>query len=492
MEIQKSQAFRRNKAAFTVSLVVMIYILCSGIFASVADSPNRERTIRLSICGAMILLNILGYLKFRKSKNYMRVCMNSFVLVYITTVIFSSTSYVYAYIFPMIICSLIYMNKIYVIGGALVAIMANAAFYAKLLVVNDFSKSVMTQGLEQLMVVIIVSFGAYMVMRLTTQFNKEDQQVIIDKAEQQRQLSDKIIDFAEQLGEKFDKAHELSEHLTTSMDSNHFAVTNIADSTQSTAQAIEQQTSMTYDIQQAIEAAETSTKSMHDASEVTKTIVGESMVMMTELKSQAEIVQQVSDTTRDVTRQLNDRVKDVDEIISTIINISGQTNLLALNASIEAARAGEAGRGFAVVADQIRTLSEETKNASNQITEIIQQLTEYAGQATTSMEQSVQSSERQNELIDQTGKKFEDISEQISRLYQNSAEMTGMIDHIVKANTNITDSISQLSATSEEVSATSNECLTLSDTAMNALQEVNGLLEEIYAIAEQLKACAHH
>ena len=60
---------------------------------------------------------------------------------------------------------------------------------------------------------------------------------------------------------------------------------------------------------------------------------------------------------------LEDKAKDITNIVSIVSGISEQTNLLALNASIEAARAGEQGRGFAVVAESIRNLAEQSKDA---------------------------------------------------------------------------------------------------------------------------------
>ena len=71
-------------------------------------------------------------------------------------------------------------------------------------------------------------------------------------------------------------------------------------------------------------------------------------------------------------QELETNAQQVGRIIGLVGDIAAQTNLLALNASIEAARAGEHGKGFAVVAEEVRKLADESANAVQGITDLIQ------------------------------------------------------------------------------------------------------------------------
>ncbi len=68
---------------------------------------------------------------------------------------------------------------------------------------------------------------------------------------------------------------------------------------------------------------------------------------------------------------LSEQSDQIISIVELIREIAGRTNLLALNATIEAARAGEHGKGFTVVASEVKSLAQQTANATTQIEEQI-------------------------------------------------------------------------------------------------------------------------
>ena len=79
---------------------------------------------------------------------------------------------------------------------------------------------------------------------------------------------------------------------------------------------------------------------MQTASDATQDALREGADLIAELKEQATQTAEINRATRTTTEELDNRIKEVEVIIGTILSISDQTNLLALNASIEAASRG--------------------------------------------------------------------------------------------------------------------------------------------------------
>ena len=162
---------------------------------------------------------------------------------------------------------------------------------------------------------------------------------------------------------------------------------------------------------------------------------------MESLKEQSAQIADNNVLVTEAMEQLQDKVDKVASIAKMILKISNQTTILSLNASVESARAGEAGKGFSVIAEQIRQLAEETKDSTESITNIVEELNVNAKTVVDAVGVSLKATESQNQMINTAADAFDELSGNMNVLINNIQGIVERIDHLSTANNQIVENI---------------------------------------------------
>ncbi len=183
---------------------------------------------------------------------------------------------------------------------------------------------------------------------------------------------------------------------------------------------------------------------------------------------------------RDTVSQTRHKVKHLGESsqkISTVVNLisefASQTKMLAFNASIEATRAGEQGRGFAIVADEVRTLAQQSAEASREIEKLIAGIQGETNEVIAAMEAGTEQVVMGTKLVDET-------RESLNKITVASAEVSQLVEEIAQA------AIQQSSA-SETVTQTITHVAQISENTSKEATLVASSFEELQRVAKALQ-----
>lgn len=177
-------------------------------------------------------------------------------------------------------------------------------------------------------------------------------------------------------------------------------------------------------------------------------------------------------------QMLLENAQSIDAVMNLVNDIASTVNLLSLNATIEAARAGDAGRGFAVVASEIRSLSDQTQEATQRIAGEVAAVRE--GVATVAgdyilMEKAIGSMAQRSAEIGRAVSVEVDTTRLIASSVSEASDASNLIEESVGA---IVQSVRSASAAAKELDSLANQ-LRNGATALGG--EVSAFLDELRA-----------
>ena len=201
------------------------------------------------------------------------------------------------------------------------------------------------------------------------------------------------------------------------------ATTQLASSAAETASAISETTTTVEEVKQTGHLSSQKAKNVLDSSQKATEVarIGRDSVQ-TAVEGMKRIQTQMESIAESIVR-LSEQSQTIGEIIASVNDLADQSNLLAVNAAIEAAKAGEQGKGFAVVAQEIRSLAEQSKQATAQVRNILSEIQKATAAAVMATEQGSKAVESGVQQSVEAGESIRALAETIAEAAQAATQI---------------------------------------------------------------------
>ncbi|MDX8413979.1 MAG: methyl-accepting chemotaxis protein [Mariprofundales bacterium] len=275
--------------------------------------------------------------------------------------------------------------------------------------------------------------------------------------------------------------HSFESEISTISDSLHSITTRVSEGTQLVAAAAEESSMQAEAASNGAQSAEGNVSTVAAAAEELSASIAEVSRQVKQAEDiVGEAVKEAEGTTTTV-HNLSQATSEIGQIIKIITDIASQTNLLALNASIEAARAGDAGRGFAVVAGEVKELASQTTEATEKIAAQIQCLQ-------TESEQSANAIESISRIIQRVGELTSSINVAADEQATAANEISESVQEASARVNDVTASVADVSSASVDTSKAASDMLVGSQQLEESTAQLNQQVEKFLTDLRQASA----
>ena len=490
MSLKEKHAFSEKQ------LVNQRFLVCYGsvigilLLAYIGEyiKGNRTPGYLAAFCTIMMIpflaCMILYFAKNRESAAIKYIGMGGYLVLYAYVMYTSDSIIAFVYILPMLTAITLFQNGKFSLGAGSLAVAINVFYIVEEVGSGKADSSSIVNYEIALAAVLLVDVFCIVSSRNLERISNFRMAQISEEKEHTGEILENMTSTTGELIEKITAIDAQSKDMESQGENSKNAIEEIVTGANDLAQTIQKQLEMTENIgvqtDNAVQISDRISEKFQKITEEGNQDIGQLRAASAQTESAGGEVSATMNT-------LLEQIEEANKILQMIANITTQTTLLALNASIEAAHAGEAGKGFAVVADEIKNLASGTEQATQQIKDILAQLTEQADAAGRSVGSLVETNKAQAELVEKTGEAFAKIKKDIDQVSADMAEQASGMGQVKDSNHEIVQYVENLSAFSEELLANIENTRTLTDGMIQGTKQISDMLDETKKEVELLK-----
>jgi Methyl-accepting chemotaxis protein len=259
------------------------------------------------------------------------------------------------------------------------------------------------------------------------------------------------------------------------------ATTQVASGTAENASAISETTTTVEEVRQAAELSSQKAKNVSDSAQRVAQVSQSGKKAVEDTASGMLHIREQMDSIAQTIVRLSEQGQSIGGIIASVTDIADQSNLLAVNAAIEATRAGEQGKAFAVVAQEIKSLAEQSKQATTQVRTILSDIQKATSAA-------VMATEQGSKAVEAGVKQSAQAGEAIRVLAESSTEGVQATMQIVASSQQQVVGMKQIGTAMENINQAGAETAASMKQAETAARNLHELGQKLRGLVEQFKA----